>query len=101
MDRKSIELPILNNSTSKCIIDSAHRKWFENKIIKQDNDGYCYYELSVHGKLKKFYVHNNVMIIAVLEGKKEPMENPAAMRRFVLTKADPDVLNWWKCKCKN
>ena len=63
--------------------------WFADKTLYFDDRGVHFF---IDGR--KFYVHDQVMVIACADGSKEP-QSETNMRRFVRAKCTPDVRNFW------
>ncbi len=47
---------------------------------------------------RRYYVHDQVMIVACKEGRKLPLRPKAAMQDFVQRRGDPDVQAYYNSK---
>ena len=83
------ELPIINSSET-CKLDPEYAHWFEKKTLFLDQEGVYY---TKNGK--KYYIHDQVIVIATKDGKKEPLKNVKMMNNFIRTRCDPDVQSYW------
>jgi len=80
----TIGLPIIGHD-KPCLINEDMETWFVGKELFLDDKGVYY---SVGGK--KYYVHDQVMIVAVKRKLKDPLPREQ-MCKFVIEKADPSV----------
>lgn len=83
-----MSLPIQNH-TKPCLLDEEYVRWFADKTLWMDDRGVYFF---VDGR--KFYVHDQVMVIACADGSKEPLPEPQ-MRQFVRARCMPDVRNFY------
>jgi len=89
----SVELPIVK-STKKCLVDANDAKWFDTKELHFGREGVYFYHPNT--KTRKYYVHNQVMIIATIEGKQPHPQGPAGLREFVRKLGAPDVAEFYQ-----
>lgn len=85
----SASLPIIGHD-KPCLLDADMIPWFVDKTLQLNDEG-VYYTIDDH----KYYVHDQVMILAVKQGFKPPLTPKLRMRRFVQARADPDVRRYY------
>ena len=86
----STYLPI-KNFDKPCIVSASHAKWFVDKELMMDEEGVYYI---IDGR--KYYVHDQVMTIAVKDKIKEPPKNKTYFRLFVIQRCDPAVQAYYR-----
>lgn len=64
----------------------AHIPWFSDKTLYMDTEGVYY---KINGR--RYYVHDQVMILACKQGLKEPLRPKSLMYEWVQQRGDPDV----------
>lgn len=84
------KLPI-SNSSEPCIVDTMYVHWFQDKTLIFDEKGVYY----IKGG-RKYYVHDQVIVIATKDGFKEAPKDKRMLARFIRTRCDPEVQNYWK-----
>lgn len=99
-----MSLPI-QNSTKPCLLDPEHVRWFADKLLYSDADGVYFHDRfsnrSNNTGLKKYYVHDNVMAIALKDGLTETWldrngrPDITGMRRFVRARCMPTVQDYY------
>lgn len=89
-EEMTTELPIIN-SPRTCKVDPEYAYWFADKGLFWDDEGVFYI---TNGR--KYYVHDQVIVIATKDGYKEPPRDKRMLNRFIRTRCDPDVQNYWK-----
>lgn len=85
----SAKLPIIN-SDRPCLVDPEYAIWFQNKQLILDDIGVFYIKDS-----RKFYVHDQVIILATKDGLKEPPADKNFLRQFIKAKCDTDVQEYY------
>lgn len=83
------ELPIVN-ARRPCKVASVDARWFQNKKLMLDDEGVYYRKEG-----RKYYVHDQVIVIATRDGRKEPPPDRRMLRQFIRTRCDPDVQAYW------
>lgn len=84
------ELPIIN-ARRPCKVDTEYAHWFEDKRLILDDEGVYYIKEG-----RKYYVHDQVIVIATKDGSKEPPADKNMLRRFIRARCDPDVQEYWR-----
>ena len=79
------KLPIVGHD-HPCLLDVDMVPWFIDKTLYMD-DGGMYY--TIDGR--RYYVQNQVMIVACKQGRKCPLRPKAVMDEWVQMHGDPDV----------
>lgn len=77
-------------SEKPCLVDDDISHWFEGRELTLDHDG-VYYTVNNH----KFYVHDQVMIIAIKRGDQERIQPASRMRLYVKARAEPRVRKYY------
>lgn len=91
-DSTSVELPIIGCAVP-CTVNKSYSKWFSDKDLYMDDVGVCYAVMDA-GKWRRFYVHDQVMILAVKDGLK-PDIGKKRTSLFVKARGDPDVRKYY------
>ncbi len=78
------------NSTKPCVVDDDMLHWFEGRGLTLDHEG-VYYTVNAHN----FYVHDQVMIIAIKRGDEERIQPASRMRLYVIARAEPRVRKYY------
>ena len=83
---QTAEIPV-SNSDRPCIVDQMYAIWFQDKTLVLDQDGVFYLKNG-----RKYYVHDQVMTLAVKDGLKElPPWGKTKWRLYLRSKCDPDI----------
>jgi hypothetical protein len=75
---------LIINSAKPCLVNSEHEKYFKNKILFLDDNGVYY---TKNGK--KYYIHDQVYLICVKEGKKPKPTPKSKYERWLQNNCDP------------
>ncbi len=67
--------------------------WFVDKTLRLNEEG-VYHVVDD----KKYYIHDQVYIVAIKQGLKPPLRPSLRMRRFVRDRADPDVRRYYNSR---
>lgn len=85
-------LPIVGHD-KPCLIDPDMLPWLVDKTLRLDEEG-VYYVIDD----QRYYVHDQVMVIAVKQGLKPPLTPKMRMRNYVRARADPDVRRYYNSR---
>jgi hypothetical protein len=90
----SASLPI-TNSSRRCTLDPQYVKWFQDKTLISDDEGVYYIS---EDRKRKYYVHDQVIVLATKDGLKEPPADKKFLRNFIKTRCDPKVQAYFNAK---
>ena len=89
VDPKMTQLAVAN-SEKPCLVDDDVSRWFEGKVLTLDDEG-VYYTV----ERKRYYVHDQVIIIAIKRGTMERIQPPRRMRMYVTARGEPRVKEYY------
>ena len=80
----------VTNSEKPCLVDDDVSQWFEGKVLTVDDEG-VYYTV----ERKRYYVHDQVIIICIKRGTMERIQPPRRMRMYVTARGEPRVRDYY------